>query len=178
MVLALADVLAKLDQYSERIPLDRLTDLLRDIEIRLDDVEQFVRFGADTYQRNLMHDGKVYQALVLCWRAGQRSPIHDHTGSTCGVRVLAGAASETLFKRNAAGLIYATSTRHLSEGAVCGSQDSDIHQVSNLQDDGEDLITLHIYSPPLLLMNIYSLTDDSITQFHDPVHGFMNGDGI
>ncbi len=91
---------------------------------------------------------------------------------------LAGAASETLFKRNAAGLIYATSTRHLSEGAVCGSQDSDIHQVSNLQDDGEDLITLHIYSPPLLLMNIYSLTDDSITQFHDPVHGFMNGDGI
>ena len=44
-------------------------------------------------------------------------------------------------------------------GAVIGSQDSDLHQVSNLQPAGADLVTLHIYSPPLLWMGTYSLTD-------------------
>src|SRR5205807_7632445 len=34
---------------------------------------------------------------VLCWRNGQRSPIHDHRGSSCGVRVLRGTMTETQF---------------------------------------------------------------------------------
>ena len=35
--------------------------------------------------------------------------------------------------------------------------DDDIHQVSNLQADNADLITLHIYTPPLLRMGVYSI---------------------
>ena len=38
-----------------------------------------------------------YQAWVMCWRNGQRSPIHDHKGSSCAVRVLRGTLTETLF---------------------------------------------------------------------------------
>ncbi len=34
-----------------------------------------------------------------------------------------------------------------------------MHQISNLQAGAADLVTLHIYSPPLVRMGTYSLTD-------------------
>jgi DMSO/TMAO reductase YedYZ molybdopterin-dependent catalytic subunit len=42
---------------------------------------------------------------------------------------------------------------------VIGNEDGDLHQVSNLQAGSADLVTLHVYSPPLLRMTTYSLTD-------------------
>ena len=51
--------------------------------------------------------------------------------------------------------------------------------MSNLQRDGADLVTFHIYSPPLLWMNMYSLLDDSVSRFFDPVNDeFVSGAGI
>lgn len=176
--LSIRDFLTELDQYTERVPLDELVERMERLELSFDDVAAFAHFGSDTYRRNLMHAGPGYQALILCWRAGQRSPIHDHRGSSCGVRVIKGVATETAFERTCDGLIYATGSRELHTGQVCGSQDDDIHQVSNLQPAGQDLITLHVYSPPLLRMGMYSLTDTAIREFLDPVRGFVGGDGI
>lgn len=173
-----AEFLAELDEYDHRVPLDQLTARMEELDITLDDVNPFVHFGRETYKRNLMHVGRGYQALVLCWRSGQRSPIHDHHGSSCGVRVIRGTATETFFGRTAEGYVYAASTRQLAEGSVCGSQDSDIHQMSNLQPPGQDLITLHVYSPPLLHMGVYSLTDTTVRDFIDPIAGLCDGDGI
>jgi cysteine dioxygenase len=174
----LDEFLAALDEWTERVPLDVLEERLAELEISLDDVRPFVKFGRDTYRRNLMHAGPGYQALILCWRPGQRSPIHDHRGSSCGVRVLAGVATETIFDRTPEGLVFPTGTRRLAAGSVCGSQDSDMHQMSNLEPAGCDLVTLHIYSPPLLKMEMYSLTSAQVGEFVDPVLSFMDGDGI
>lgn len=176
--LTLAEFLAELDGYAGRVPLDELRERLDALDISYEDIKPFARFGRDSYQRNLMHAGPGYQALILCWRAGQRSPIHDHRGSSCGVRVIRGTLTETLFERTPEGLVFPTLTHELREGGVCGSQDSDMHQVSNLQPPGCDLITLHVYSPPLLKMGTYSLTDTHVGEFADPVVGFVAGDGI
>lgn len=172
------EFLADLDQFSDRVPLDELTRRLENLAITVEDVRKHVHFGRERYQRNLMHAGTGFQALILCWRKGQRSPIHDHHGSSCGVRVLEGTATETSFAQTPDGYVYATGSRELPPGAVCGSQDNDIHQVSNLQPGDADLITLHIYSPPLLHMGMYSLTDTEVVDFFDPVVGFSEGAGI
>ncbi len=177
MSLALSDFFARMDRYAERVPLAELTRLIRELDITLDDVHDCVHFNDDAYRRNLMHAGPGYHALILCWRNGQRSPIHDHRGSSCGVRVLKGTLTETLFRRSAIGHIYPTASRELHEGQVCGSEDADIHQISNLQPEG-DLITLHVYSPPLLVMGTYSLYDTSVGEFADPVFEFCHGAGI
>ena len=177
MGLALADLFERLDAYADRIPLTALENVLRDLEVSLAEVKPWLVFGEDTYRRNLVHAGPAYQALVLCWRNGQRSPIHDHAGSSCGVRVLAGEAMETVFERTRAGMVYAVRSAMHREGAVCATQDSDIHQVSNLADGGGDLVTLHVYSPPLLNMGTYSLFDPDIRPFHEPVHEEMLVDG-
>ena len=42
-----------------------------------------------------------------------------------------------------------------------------------------ELVTLHIYSPPLFRMNMFSLVDAKVVQFFDPVNEeFLSGAGI
>ena len=172
-------LLDELDRYRGRIPLTDLTSCLERTQLCLEDVRERVCFHPDHYQRNLMHDGAGYQALVICWRNGQRSPIHDHSGSSCAVKVVHGTAMETLFEFAPNGMVYAVRSSLLPEGSVTASQDRDVHQVSNVQQDDADLVTFHIYSPPLLWMNMYSLLDASVLRFLDPViDEFVSGAGI
>jgi cysteine dioxygenase len=175
----LLELFAPLNRFRDRIPLAESQGWLERTNLSLEDVRPFVHFHPQRYVRNLMCAGAAFQALVLCWRNGQRSPIHDHTGSTCAVKVLLGEATETLFGRAPNGMIYPVASHRLAEGSITGSQDDDIHQVSNLQGGRADLVTLHLYSPPLLAMNRYSLLDDSVMRFLDPINDeFALGAGI
>ncbi len=173
----LRELLSRLDDRTAPVPIDELVAWLEALVIDPQEVQPCVRFSDAGYQRNLLKAGPGYHALILCWKPGQRSPIHDHRGSSCGVRVLRGVMTETVFDRTPEGWIYPTHTRQLAEGGVCGSHDADIHQVSNLQPDRE-LITLHIYTPPLLTMGVYSLDEPGVRTFTDPVGGLIDGSGI
>jgi cysteine dioxygenase len=159
----MARTLDELFQYLDRLqgqaPLAELTAALAETEVEIEDLIAHRRFSERTYRRNLVRAGDCYNLWVLCWRNGQRSPIHDHKGSSCAVRVLEGTLTETLFAFAANGHVKATFSRDVLPGCVVGSEDTDVHQVSNLQAGDADLVTLHIYSPPLLVMGTYSLTD-------------------
>ncbi len=178
MELTLEKWFAELDQHRGRIPLNVLTKGLKRLRLDPTAIRPFVQFSSERYRRNLMHEGPAYHALVLCWRNGQRSPIHDHRDSACAVRVISGEATETVFDMTEEGQVFPVRTRRLQEGFMCATQDLDIHQLSNDQTDGADLITLHLYSPPLLTMGQYSLTDSIMREFKDEVHVFAEGAGI
>ena len=57
MSLSMAEFLEQCDRHPDRIPLDELTTALAELSISLDDLGEYVRFGEDTYQRNLMRTG-------------------------------------------------------------------------------------------------------------------------
>ena len=93
------------------------------------------------------------------------------------MRVLRGVATETLFEFTPQGHVKATFSRDHLPGSVCGSEDDDLHQISNLQDGDADLVTLHIYTPPLLQMGTYSITD--LKRGTEPMYlEFCDGAGI
>ena len=148
-----------LDTLTDRPDLARLLEELSRFEIDLDDLSEHVHFAENGYKRNLVRSTPNYHAWVLCWKNGQRSPIHDHSGSTCVVRVLRGTLTETLFEIAPNGHIKASFSRDFAEGGLFGSEDTDIHQVSNLQAEDADLVTLHVYTPPLNRTNTFSLYD-------------------
>ncbi len=175
---ALTRLFAELDRHDAQIPLEVLHDSLERLEIALDDVRRYAQFGPERYQRNLVHTGPAYEALLLCWRAGQRSPIHDHRGSACAFRVIEGTGAETRFDRTDDGLVYAVGTESMTPGTICATFDADVHQVSNLQPAGAPLVTLHIYSPALRICNVYSLIDAGSQEWYDPVVEFAEGSGI
>lgn len=155
---SLDDLVIYLENLEGRAPLTDLVARMHRLRVDCDDVANHLCFSERQYMRNLMKAGTWYNIVVLCWKNGQRSPIHDHLGSSCAVRVLRGVATETLFDFAPNGQIRALSSRDLPAGSVCGSQDTDVHQVSNLQAGNADLVTLHVYSPPLAQMGTYSLT--------------------
>lgn len=177
MAYTLGELLDKLDGYTEQIPIADLQDLVENFDDEWDVFRPYLKFQNRRYNRNLIRAGENYHALLLCWKNGQRSPIHDHRESRCVFRVMRGVATETLFVTSENGLVYPTTSRELVKGSIGLSEDEDKHQISNLQAEG-DLVTLHIYSPPLLVMGQYSLTTGTVTDFIDPVFEFSHGTGI
>ena len=167
-----------LDGQAGRPEIGELRRRLERLEITFDDVAHAAQFSPEGYQRNLLREGTNWHALILCWDSGQRSPIHDHARSVCGVRVIRGVATETIYERTPSGQLKAVSSCDLPEGAVCASRDADVHQMSNLQAPGTQLITLHIYAPPLREMKQYSVDDATARPFVDPVVGHVDGSGI
>jgi DMSO/TMAO reductase YedYZ molybdopterin-dependent catalytic subunit len=161
----MVDKLDVLIQYLERLQgaacLTDLAALLERLELDANDVASFLRFAEPAYQRILIRAGRWYHLWALCWKNGQRSPIHDHVGSGCAVRVLRGTATVTDFAFAANGHVKAVGSRDFPAGSVFANHDDEMHQVSNLQAGSADLVTLHIYSPPLMRMGTYSMFDRS-----------------
>ncbi len=157
----LNELVGYLENLTKRADVNQLSRLLSDTSPSLADLRPFVEFGDRTYRRNLIHQSRWFELLCICWRSGQRSPIHDHAQSTCGLKIITGVATETIFATTECGQIKAVSSTDYRTGHVCSSQDADIHQVSNLQLSGKDLVTLHVYSPPITCMDTYSLLDST-----------------
>ncbi len=173
----LAPFMEYMHGLTRRPNLDELVEKLNSFDITAEELGENVRFHSSHYHRNLMFENKHVQLLCLCWKSGQRSPIHDHADSICGVKVITGVASETVYEMTASGFIKPLSTVDYREGVV-GSQDDDTHHIANLQGPDEDLVTLHCYSPPLKKIQTFS-TNSKYSQVYEPINEtHMDGSGI
>src|SRR5256714_8721303 len=151
---SLAGTLASLDRLPE---LPEVNEWMREVEVGAGELRPQVGFKEGTSARHRVYLGGHAELLVLCWRPGQRTPIHDHNGSFGAVRVLQGVMWETLFEMDeASGLAY-KSSREWTHGQVTGADIPDIHQLGNPDISGQDLITLHLYAPPLTSLNVYKV---------------------
>src|SRR5262249_58173607 len=68
-----------LDGLTGRPDVARLTEELSNFDVELADLTEYLHFSPTTYKRNLVRAGAHYHACLLCWKNGQRSPIHYHT---------------------------------------------------------------------------------------------------
>jgi cysteine dioxygenase len=152
----LAALIAYLDSLSGRADLKKLAGLLEALAVSREDIAPVCIFGTGAYRRNTIARSEHYELLALCWRSGHTTPIHDHRGVSCAFRVIEGAGTEIRFTLTDSGLICPAQVNPMPPGYVCAAEDADIHQVANMQAPGVDLITLHIYSPPITKMHTYS----------------------
>ena len=167
MSLAINEFFTELDKFSDHVPLDTLVDLMRQVDISIDDVGDQTIFCDTDYERNLWRCNTGYAALILCWKPGQASPVHDHRGSACGVRVLQGKLQEIIYKRNTDQSLSEDTTNIYEVGHVCGSYDGDIHIIANNFPGEGNLVTLHIYTPPLTAYHVFNLADGSFELHKD-----------
>jgi cysteine dioxygenase len=130
------------------------------LELDLQALAPWWIFDAVRYRRNLIRRTADYEMLLLCWLPGQSSPIHDHRGSACAFRVMEGIVSETIYEHCHDDVATPAAMRWLPPATICASRDFDIHQVANTQPD-RDLVTLHLYSPPLRDVNLYRAADST-----------------
>lgn len=151
----LDDLIAQLDALEAPAALDWMRGLLESASPTRSDLGSQVRFTDDHYARNEVARSAWYELVCVCWRPGQGTPIHDHRASSCAFLIIEGAATETRFDLDDAGCLgreHPPARR--APGYICASWDADVHEVVN--DTPDDLITLHIYSPALTQVQIYS----------------------
>jgi cysteine dioxygenase len=142
--------------------LPEINELIVNTTISPDELQTYLGFKAGNYCRHRVMRNEFVEMLVLCWKPGQRTPIHDHNGSHGIVFVHEGILWETTFAyETEAGLSY-KALRELRNGGLTGSELPDIHQIGNPDVSGQDLITIHIYAPPLGVLKTYKLGSSTI----------------
>jgi cysteine dioxygenase len=151
----IAELVAYLETLKGRADLTVLSKLLAKTDVSRCNVEAACLFNPGGYKRNTIARTEWFELLALCWRSGHCTPIHDHAGVSCAFRVVEGTGTEIRFSPTPSGLICPVQTNQMQPGYVCAAEDSDIHQVANMQAPGLDLVTLHIYSPPITKMKTY-----------------------
>src|SRR5690606_13224289 len=133
----LRERLAPLLGYLEALPagqradLDELHRILESLEVG--ELESLTRFSDGGYTRLRLAGTEQFEVLLMGWKPGQQSPIHDHARSVCGARVIAGVASEVRFRFTPSGHLLAEGTTAVPVGQVCASQDADVHLIANYE---------------------------------------------
>lgn len=140
-------VLVYLESLKERADLVVLNKLLEASGATADDVKEHCIFHDNHYSRNKVAGSDWFDFYVMCWKPNQASTIHDHQNSSCAFRILEGTATEVVYDLKD-GYVYPIRSRTYSFGEICAAQDGEIHKITN-ESSNDNLITLHIYSPPL-----------------------------
>lgn len=149
---------------SQAVPpsLEQLSSWLANVEISQSDLKPYLGFKEGNYWRHRVCRNEAVEMLIICWRPGQTTPIHDHNGSHGVVRVHQGLMRETMFAyHEKRGLCYNTG-RECPTGTVTGAGVPDIHQLGNPEVSGQDLITVHVYAPPLGVLKTYKVGSSQV----------------
>ena len=123
---------------------------IAEYDSREEDWMVYTYFDPYKYTRNLVDSGNDYfNVLILCWAPGQFSPIHDHGGSHCVMKVLSGQLEETRYTIDEGKTVSKSATKVLRKNEITYINDSiGLHKVGN-PSSNQNLISLHIYSPPI-----------------------------
>ena len=152
----LANAIEELKHKAKEMSLPDLRRFIAGLKPGKGEIERYIQFADNRYARNLVYKTLDFECLVLCWRLGQRSPIHDHGESICAVYTVSGTLSADNYRKTANGHIRTDYSEDFRPGSVLSIQTTEIHQVSNLQ-NSENLISLHFYLGPLENSFLYSV---------------------
>jgi cysteine dioxygenase len=174
--LALNEVAEVINNLKAVPDLDDVKAWFSALLLRQRDYESYRLFSKRKYARNLIARSPYAELLMLCWRSGQRTPIHDHGGSIGVVMVAEGCLTETMYEHTPEGRVRPYNTNRWSPGAITGADVPDIHCLMNLQAEGRDLVTLHCYAPPLSVLNTFSPLSQRVRRWREGY--FSGGAGI
>jgi len=151
------ELVEKLQSQTAPPSIEEINEWLTRVHIDDDDLKAYLGFKEGNYWRHRVCRNESVEMLIICWRPGQKTPIHDHNGSHGVVRVQKGLMWETMFTYDEArGLCY-KSARECPTSEVTGAGVPDIHQLGNPEVSGQDLITVHVYAPPLGVLHTYKV---------------------
>jgi predicted metal-dependent enzyme (double-stranded beta helix superfamily) len=141
------------------LPHGRFLDLVGRLRLSDELIESHTRFLDHEYARNLVLRTPHFELLVLCWRPGQHSTIHDHAGALNAIRVRSGELTSRVYRPAAGaapggGPVELVSEERVGPGdPLVGVDRGGIHQLADTS--GEPLVTVHVYAPPLHELTVY-----------------------
>lgn len=138
--------------------LPALRELFSTLDLSDELIQEHIHFCDDSYARNLVCRTPRFDMLVLCWKPGHVTTIHDHAGSLNVTRVFGGELTSRMFEeagRPGPGrsLVRLRAEDRLEPGSFACVDHGEIHQLANTSD--RELVTVHVYAKPLKDITVY-----------------------
>jgi cysteine dioxygenase len=145
----LTDIVLKLKKIENFDNYDELYNLIYDYNS--DDYKEFIDYSPIHYNKIFLHSCKKFDLVLICWKRGQSSQIHDHPDYCCILKLLEGTLIEEEFKNNTDNLkMYETNI--LKNGTISNKKQNEIvHRIIPI----EDSVSLHLYIPGHYKPNLY-----------------------
>lgn len=133
-------------ELSQHLKPREIKAIISEAKISAKDLSAWADFDhpvMDSYGRKLVYKGANFEIMVMSWRPGDFSSIHDHGHTQWGAVQLFGPAEHATFLQIDNQLI--TQDRHLqSSGDILEVGHSLIHQMGNPTSD-KFFLSLHVY---------------------------------
>lgn len=100
----------------------------------------------DSYGRKLVYRGANFELLVMSWRPGAFSAIHDHGQAQWGAVQVFGPAEHACFRIDDQERLETASRKQLEPGTVLAVTHWLVHQMGNPTD--RPFLSLHVYGTP------------------------------
>lgn len=146
--------------------------------VRPESLQPYLFFSRGSYTRNLIFKNDIFECMAICWEIGQFSRVHNHRDQNCWMAAPIGRLKVQNFR---------VEERH-SSGENCGTcklEATDVyemnaanpvhvnplepvHQVLNLPDYNQRAVSIHVYSKPFDVCEVYR--KDEGTYADVPLH--------
>jgi predicted metal-dependent enzyme (double-stranded beta helix superfamily) len=159
----LAERTAELLTPGQQYPPEALEALVCDIARRDDLWRPLVVIDRERRRYQLLYEDRWIDIWVLSWMPGQRTGFHDHDRSGVGLCCAQGALDEGMLV-----LGGRAAPIRLPAGGSRNGPGGYIHSVAHVA--GEPAVSIHAYSPPLMVVGQYS-QDATGRLVRTPEHG-------
>jgi cysteine dioxygenase len=140
---------------------EKYSDIFSSIELSRSAFKDCSSWSNDSYTRNCIVENEKFELILLCWEIGQITPIHDHGGEECWVKIIEGEFRETIYKVDEAGELNTVKSTISKTGDISYMVDfMGCHRLENLSDSRS--MTLHLYAKPIRKCNTF---DESSRKF-------------
>lgn len=136
-------------------------DLVKALDVKNLDLDELGTWSEECYTRNCLICNDDFELILICWEKGQITPIHDHGGEECWVKVIQGSFKETIYKVNERGEPSQVKSITADAGGISYMVDfMGCHRLENISNDRA--MSLHLYAKPILTCNVF---DEDVSQF-------------
>ena len=142
--MSVKNLVKTLESLEEFTP-ESVHEVVSECDIGVEDLKNWIDYDypvSDSYGRKMVHDGGFFEVMVMCWRPGDYSAIHDHGKAEFGAVKMFGDAEHASFELEEGRLTTIARERNES-GTTLKVTASLIHQMGN---PGEkNFFSLHVY---------------------------------
>ncbi|KAI9278529.1 RmlC-like cupin domain-containing protein [Phascolomyces articulosus] len=173
---------------SEHIDANEILKLMEEYSSNATDWSKYTIFDhSRAYTRNLIDDGNgKFNLMILAWSKGQQSPIHDHAGSHCIMKILDGELEETQYewpnesKNNAAKNTKDDDTECNCKSSSSSSPSSSVESsdITEAVQTSSSLQSSELNGNPLRTRKCTRLHPNEVAYIHDKIglHRISNPD--
>ncbi len=137
------------------------TSVLKKIAISEETINSFSSWSKDHYTRTCIFRNQNFELLLICWEAGQFTPVHAHNNQDCWVYMVSGELCEKKFTLNNKKLNKINESILHPKDVSFVNDKLFYHSMCN--NSSERSISLHIYAKPIDCCDCYNETEEKFT---------------